>query len=161
MALALLSIGGNMNYAYIEIGMIEIPSEIALCIGITGCTIHCKGCHSPELHDPDYGSPLTEEVYLDTLKKYKNKCTCICFMGGEWYQEELIKYLQIAKDEGFLTALYTGQNWVAYDIMEWLDFIKVGPYIESLGGLADRTTNQRFYYRHNGELLDYTSQFWR
>ena len=150
-----------MNYAYIEIGLLEIPSEIALCIGITGCQLHCKGCHSKELWDENYGSPLTEEVYKDTLKKYKNKCSCICFMGGDQYQEELIKYLQMAKDEGFLTALYTGQNWVEYDIMEWLDFIKVGPYIGSLGGLADRTTNQRFYYRHNGELLDYTSQFWR
>jgi anaerobic ribonucleoside-triphosphate reductase activating protein len=82
-------------------------------------------------------------------------------MGGDQYKDDLIKYLEMAHEEGFLTALYTGQNWVDYDIMEQLDFLKVGPFIESLGGLADRTTNQRMYYRHNGELLDVTSSFWR
>lgn len=150
-----------MNYAYIEIGLQEIVGEIALCIGITGCTVHCPGCHSKELWQADYGSPLTDEVYKDTLKKYKGKCSCICFMGGDQYKDELIKYLEMAHEEGFLTALYTGQNWVDYDIMEWLDYLKIGPFIESLGGLADRTTNQRMYYRHNGELLDITSSFWR
>ena len=150
-----------MNYAYMEIGLQEVPSEIALCIGITGCTVHCPGCHSKELWDADYGSPLTEEVYKDTLSKYKGKCSCICFMGGDQYQDELIELLIIAKIMGFKTALYTGENWVDYDIMEWLDYLKIGPFIESLGGLADRTTNQRMYYRHNGELLDITSSFWR
>ena len=150
-----------MNYAYMEVACMEVPSEIALCIGITGCTVHCPGCHSKELWDENYGYPLTEEVYRDVLKRYKHKCSCICFMGGEWYQKELIKYLQIARDEGFLTALYTGQNWVEYDIMEWLDFLKIGPYIESLGGLAERTTNQRMYKIEQGAMMDITKEFFR
>jgi anaerobic ribonucleoside-triphosphate reductase activating protein len=150
-----------MNYAYLEIGLQEVSNEIALCIGITGCTVHCPGCHSPELHDPNYGSLLTEEVYKDTLAKYKNKCSCICFMGGDQYKEDLIKYLEMAHEEGFLTALYTGQNWVDYDIMEQLDFLKVGPFIEELGGLSEKTTNQRMYKIDNGVMEDITSSFWR
>ena len=150
-----------MKYAYIEIGLSEVPSEIALCIGITGCQLHCKGCHSPELQNPDYGEDLTDEVYKDTLSKYIGKCSCICFMGGDQYKEELIENLIIAKIMGFKTALYTGQNWIEYDIMKWLNYLKIGPYIESLGGLADKTTNQRMYKIENGAMMDISSSFWR
>lgn len=150
-----------MKYAYIEVACMEVPGEISLCIGITGCTVHCPGCHSKELWNAKYGELLNEELYKDTLFKYKNKCSCICFMGGDQYQDELIKYLEMAHEEGFLTALYTGQNWVDYDIMEQLDFLKVGPFIESLGGLVDRTTNQRMYHIDRGVLMDITSKFWR
>jgi len=150
-----------MNYAYMEIGLQEVPSEISLCIGITGCTVHCPGCHSKELWQADYGSTLTDEVYVETLKKYKGKCSCICFMGGEWYKDELIELLIIARIMGFKTALYTGEYWVDYDIQKYLDYVKFGPFIESLGGLAERTTNQRMYKIENGALIDITSSFWR
>lgn len=150
-----------MNYAYMEVALQEIPNEISLCIGITGCQLHCKGCHSKELWDENYGSPLTEEVYKDTLYKYKNKCSCICFMGGDQYPEEFAKFRDMAIEEGYCVALYTGQNWVDWNIMENLTYLKTGPYIESLGGLDSPTTNQRMYYRHNGELLDITKEFHR
>lgn len=100
-----------MNYAYMEVGLQEVPDEISLCIGITGCSLHCANCHSKELWDASYGNELTEEVYKDTLLKYKNKCSCICFMGGEWEEETLIKYLQLARGAGYKAALYTGENW--------------------------------------------------
>lgn len=150
-----------MNYAYMEIGLSEVPSEIALCIGITGCQLHCKGCHSPELHDPDYGSPLTEEVYKDTLIKYRGKCSCICFMGGEWSPNELIQYFKMARSMGYKTALYTGLNWITQDVFECLDYIKINPYIQSLGGLAEKTTNQRMYRIENGAMIDITKEFWK
>jgi anaerobic ribonucleoside-triphosphate reductase activating protein len=150
-----------MNYAYMEIGLQEVPSEIALCIGITGCTVHCPGCHSKELWQADYGSTLTDEVYVETLKKYEGKCSCICFMGGDQYKDELIELLIIARIMGFKTALYTGEYWVYYDIQKYLDYVKFGPFIESLGGLAERTTNQRMYKIENGALIDITSSFWR
>jgi anaerobic ribonucleoside-triphosphate reductase activating protein len=144
-----------------EVALQEVPSEISLCIGITGCTVHCHGCHSKELWDADYGSPLTEEVYKDTLKKYKSKCSCICFMGGEWCQEELITYLQMARKMGYKTALYTGENWVGDDLRRELDYLKLGPFIEELGGLSEKTTNQRMYRIDNGIMENITSSFWR
>ena len=53
---------------------------------------------------------MMDDNQKDTLSKYKSKCSCICFMGGEWYKEELITYLQMARKMGYKTALYTGEN---------------------------------------------------
>ena len=94
-------------------GLQEVPDEISLCIG--HYRMHSslsRGAIVRNFGQADYGSPLTEEVYKDTLNKYKSKCSCICFMGGEWCQEELITYLQMARKMGYKTALYTGENWV-------------------------------------------------
>ena len=48
-----------------------------------------------------------------------------------------------------------------FDVEEELksafDYVKVGPYIEALGPLNEKTTNQRLYRR--GE--DITPRFWR
>ena len=151
-----------MNYAYIEVVCMEVPNEISLCIGITGCPIHCPGCHSKELWDANYGFLLTEEVYTSALLKYKDKCSCICFMGGEWYQNDLIRLLIKAHNMDFKTALYTGENQVSYDIQKHLDYIKVGSYREELGGLDTATTNQRMLRREtDGGFVDVTKEFLR
>ena len=41
------------------------------------------------------------------------------------------------------------------------DYIKLGPYIESLGGLKSPKTNQRLYKRVGDEWQDITSSFWK
>ena len=41
------------------------------------------------------------------------------------------------------------------------DYIKLGPYIESLGGLKSPTTNQRLYKRVGDCWKDITATFWR
>ena len=41
------------------------------------------------------------------------------------------------------------------------DYIKLGPYIESLGGLKSPTTNQRLYKREGDCWKDITATFWR
>ena len=38
-------------------------------------------------------------------------------------------------------------------------YIKLGPYIESLGGLKSETTNQRLYHIENGIMEDITYRF--
>ena len=39
--------------------------------------------------------------------------------------------------------------------------IKLGPYIEELGPLNSKTTNQRFYKVNEKELIDITNLFWK
>ena len=39
--------------------------------------------------------------------------------------------------------------------------IKLGPYIEELGPLNSKTTNQRFYKIEEGKLVDITNLFWK
>ena len=65
-----------MNYAYSEISFQEIPDEISVVVGFTGCSLHCSGCHSKELWDENYGKLMTPEKMENILYKYKGKCSC-------------------------------------------------------------------------------------
>lgn len=150
-----------MNYAYVELGLQEVPDEISVVVGFTGCSIHCPGCHSKEMWDSNYGKEMTMERMENILYKYKGKCSCFCAMGGEWNPEELLSYFEKARSMGYKTALYTGLNWITQDVFEHLNYLKVGSYIESLGGLSDKTTNQRMYKIENGAIVDITSSFYR
>lgn len=66
-------------------------------------------------------------------------------MGGEWEPENLIILLKQCRAQNFKTALYSGFDIMQIDseVLVNLDYVKYGPYIESLGGLSSRKTNQR------------------
>ena len=59
-------------------------------------------------------------------------------MGGEWHEDELEEMLRIAKQKGLKTALYTGLKLFRKSIKRQLNYLKTGPWIESLGGLTSR-----------------------
>ncbi|SDX85709.1 anaerobic ribonucleoside-triphosphate reductase activating protein [Lutibacter oricola] len=133
-----------MNYSDINIALQEVPGEISISFTITGCNIKCDGCHSSYLWNKNNGSELTEELYIKTLSRYKNLASCILFMGGEWHEKELIKYLKLARTLNFTTCLYTGKEQVSQQILDQLTWIKTGPWIKELGGLDSPITNQQF-----------------
>ena len=57
-----------------------------------------------------------------------------------------ISVAQWVHKQGKKTCWYTGFAKLPEDLqMQCFDYIKVGPYIEALGGLKSKTTNQRFY----------------
>jgi anaerobic ribonucleoside-triphosphate reductase activating protein len=60
-------------------------------------------------------------------------------------------------------AWYSGKTVISRLIHKRdFDYIKIGPYIEHLGCLKDRTTNQRLYKRiSDDEFSDITSRFWK
>ena len=70
-----------LKYLYVKELFSEIPQEISLGISITGCKIHCKGCHSKELWN-DIGRPLTVEGLNEILDKHDG-VTCLLLLGGE------------------------------------------------------------------------------
>jgi anaerobic ribonucleoside-triphosphate reductase activating protein len=82
-------------------------------------------------------------------------------MGGDWNPEELLSYIKMAKEARFTTAVYVGGTTFYVPILEYLDFIKTGAYIESLGGLSSRDTNQKMWKKENNDWIDMTSSFWR
>ena len=57
-----------LKYLYTKEIFLEVPSEISLGVSITGCTIHCYGCHSRELWE-DKGNPLTIEKLQEKYSK--------------------------------------------------------------------------------------------
>ena len=122
----------------------EVPGEISLCFSISGCPLQCPGCHSPFLWKEHSGEKITPEAFEHTLNQYNDFATCVLFMGGEWHADELIELLKCAQGKGYKTCLYTGEELVESKILEYLTYIKTGPWIQDLGGLSSRNTNQIF-----------------
>lgn len=144
-----------MRYSYPQIYLQEVPDEISLGLSISGCSIKCKGCHSKETWDGNFGELLTDEVLENLLTKHKH-ISCVLFYGGEWLEKELINKLEICRKRGLKTALFSGlylEN-ISRSIINKLDYLKVGPYIRALGSLASQNTNQKYYIIHNNEILE-------
>lgn len=150
-----------MKFVSYDIVFQEIPDEVTLALNISGCPCHCVGCHSPHLWK-DEGDVLTEETIAALLAQYGKAVTCVCFMGGDGEPEEVNRLAAWVKTHGYKAAWYSGRAKMADSVLqENLDYLKLGPYVEALGGLKSPTTNQRLFRMQNGELLDITSRFWR
>lgn len=133
-----------MLLAYHTTSIHEVPNEVALVLGISECPNLCEGCHSPELR-LSVGEPLDDKLFKELLGKYKGLITCVCFMGGEWYNGELKYFLTKTQIEyGMKTCLYTKEEKLHSSLMTWLDYVKLGDFRQDLGGLESPTTNQRF-----------------
>jgi anaerobic ribonucleoside-triphosphate reductase activating protein len=145
-----------MKYYSYDIILQEVPNEISLSFSITGCNLMCVGCHSAHLWKKDSGLHLDENEFKEIIYKYKDFITCIVFMGGEWYKEELINLLKISKTVFNLkTCLYSGLDDVDDKIKEQLTFLKTGKWDRNLGGLDSLKTNQRFIDVVNNKNLNY------
>ena len=112
-------------YSY-DIVCQEIPDEITLAVNISCCPNRCPGCHSPWLWE-DRGELMTEEMLSALIGNY----------SASWIKS---KYPNIR------TAWYSGRAELpdSFDARV-LDYLKLGPYIEALGGLKSPDTNQVLY----------------
>ena len=133
-------------YSY-DIVCQEIPDEISLAVNISGCPNRCPGCHSPWLWS-DEGELMTDEFVEGLIGKYSAAITCFCFMGGDAEPDEVERICRLVKScfPGIKTAWYSGRESIpeGFDI-KVLDYLKLGPYIEALGGLKSPETNQALY----------------
>ncbi len=135
----------------------EIPGRVTLAVEITNCQGNCPGCHSPFLRQ-DIGEELTPAI-IDKLLADNFGANCFLFLGEGRDQDALLSlagHIRKAHPE-IETALYTGRESVPGEYESLFDYIKTGPYIEELGPLNSRSTNQRL--RYHGE--DITALFWR
>ena len=135
-----------MYFSYPQIYLQEIPDEITLGISISGCPLGCKGCHSTETWDPKFGEEFTFEKLYSLLERHKH-ISCFLIYDGEHHLEEYKKIFRYIKVKGLKTALYTGLELDNLDdeLKNLCDYIKVGPYIEKMGDLSSKTTNQKMY----------------
>ena len=155
-----------LKYLYISELFREVPGEITLGISISGCTIHCKGCHSRELWE-DKGESLDVETLCGLLNQHEG-ITCLCLFGGEHDIDALTELFMYAHKR-VKTAWYCGLDMIPKDklgIMQYLDWLKLGHFNIELGGLDSPTTNQRLYrIEHQGDgnywQHDITSLFWK
>ena len=145
----------------------EIPDKVTLAVNITNCQNRCVGCHSPELRE-NIGTELTKEE-IDKMIKENDGINCFLFMGEGNDKEGLISLMQYMKDKypSLSLALYSGREKVEGELLRYLDYVKVGPYIEMYGPLNKETTNQRLYKVEHEfvdteyRITDITDMFWR
>lgn len=137
----------------------EIPDEITLAVNISCCPNRCPGCHSPWLWE-DSGAPMTREMLTELIDRYSSAVTCFCFMGGDAEPAEIERLARWIRDKypKIRTAWYSGREKIpeGFDI-RCLDFVKLGPYIERLGGLKSPNTNQALYRVREDGTLEKTS----
>ena len=138
----------------------EIPNEVTLAINISNCPNRCAGCHSPHLWE-DTGNILDENTLAVLLEKYGNAITCICFMGGDSSPEDVLRLAKFVKQYNKKTAWYSGNSTLYESALSFFDYIKLGEYIEKLGGLKNPTTNQRLYRIENETMIDVTYIYWK
>ena len=153
-----------LKYLYTKEVFSEVPGEISLGISISGCNIHCQGCHSRELWE-NKGTPLTIEE-LDSLIEKHNGITCVLLLGGEADIEALAMLFKHIYNKKIKTAWYCGLDMIPKDkleIIQYLNYLKIGHYDSDLGGLTSPETNQRFYLiEHNNKdftKTDLTDKF--
>ena len=129
----------------------EVPDNLSLCFSFAGCPIHCKGCSwENEKNYKDYDLSALKEI----LNKYSSYISCVCCLGGEW-EKDFVSFLSYCKSLNLKTCLYTGlKEMKNLDILSRLDYIKLGPYVESLGGLSSKNTNQVFLDVKTGKRLN-------
>ena len=142
----------------------EIPDEVSLAINLSNCPFRCPGCHSPYLQE-DVGEELTPELFMQYVSKYKDAVTCVVFMGGDADTNILYEYAKFIKENfpNLKTGWYSGRLSIAgaEKLLDYLDYVKLSPYKQELGGLKSKKTNQRLYkVVGNKELEDITSRFW-
>ena len=153
-----------MRYVDTRIVFREVPDEVTLAINISGCPVGCPGCHSSYL-SADIGEILDEDS-ISGLIRENSGISCISFMGGDADPSYVAAMCNFVRTEfpGLKTCWYSGRGLEqAKEVIPFLDFLKVGPYVESAGPLDSPTTNQRFYAIRRGSdgtaLDDITSRF--
>lgn len=91
---------------------------------------------------------MTEEMLLMLIGKYSAAITCFCFMGGDAEPFEVMRLAKWIRSRWphIKTAWYSGKAELpeGFDTTV-MDYLKLGPYIEALGGLKSPDTNQVLY----------------
>lgn len=150
-----------LRYSNYDIVFQEVPGEVTLAINITGCPHRCKGCHSSYLQE--YFGELLLENLESLIEKYRGMITCVAFMGGDQNISDLSNALRTCKNRGIKTCVYSGANEIRIfdDVISYLDYLKIGKYEESCGGLDSLKTNQKFFVIQKGKPINMTYLFWK
>ena len=159
-----------LKYVNTLITFAEVPDEISLCIEISGCPIHCPGCHSRHLWN-DIGFDLNKESLLQLIED-ESGITCVCLMGGDQATTTITWLAKCIKEynPNLKVAWYSGKDKLDKNIvLEYFDYIKLGPYKEECGPLNDPNTNQRMYcyskyfsdFTIDKGWRDITYKFWK
>lgn len=81
-----------MNYHKIEKTSIANGTGIRVVLWVSGCSLHCKGCHNPETWSLNSGEPFDEEAKRELFEALdKPYIQGITFSGGHPLEYENIE----------------------------------------------------------------------
>lgn len=153
-----------MKYVNYDIVFQEFPDEVTLAVNLSGCPCQCPGCHSQYLWG-DVGETLDWQRLASIIDRYGTNITCVALMGGDADPESVMGLMTMVRRTypDLHTGWYSGRQDLPEGFRpECFDYVKLGPWIEALGPLKSRTTNQRLYrYHADGSREDITHRFWR
>lgn len=159
-----------MNYHKIEKTSIANGEGIRVVLWVSGCSLHCKGCHNPSTWNINSGEPFDENAKKELFEALdKPYIQGITFSGGHPLEKENVEeiyYLIVEIRQRFPTKdiwLYTGYTWdslffeednlteIPYDqyrraILLMCNVVVDGSYIESLRDMRLKwkgSSNQR------------------
>ena len=140
-----------MKYLYCKEVFSEVPGEITLALSISNCQIRCKGCNQKELWE-DIGSILDSSVLKTLLRRHRG-ITCVLFMGSGNKEYQVLNSLAMeAHKNGLKVAVYLGEDNIPEELdKSYFDYIKIGHWDTSKGGLDSPTTNQKMYFLEHQE----------
>lgn len=142
-----------MNYHKIEKTSIANGTGIRVVLWVSGCSLHCRGCHNPETWNVNSGKLFDEEAKQELFEALdKPYIQGITFSGGHPLEPENVEEVtNLAREikEKFPTKdiwLYTGYTLeeIYYKeigrILLYIDVLVDGEYIE---GQRDLTLKWR------------------
>lgn len=139
---------------------------ICVSVYVSGCDLHCKGCHNPQLWDCNYGVEVSiEDVFEIEKALHANGVERdLCILGGEplhinniAFVHALVNYVKMVSPS---TKIYV---WTGYtiediflngkpiyiDLFRAIDVLIDGPYIEEQRDITLKmrgSKNQRIHY---------------
>ena len=131
-------------------GFIDVPSQISLNVFVSGCRKRCPNCQNPELQEFSNLRWVDADLFNEIMGRFPLS-SWVCFLGGDAvYQARGLEALaKEAKNYGKNVCLYTGMSYEELDFLNKtdIDLIIDGEYVEKLGGVHQKTTNQRIFLR--------------
>ena len=132
-----------MNYADIKTFDINNGEGVVVSLWVTGCPIHCEGCHNKEIWDPNTGYEFNQNTMDYILESLADERIDKNFsvLGGEPLSplnyETVLKIVKEVKKTfpNKKIWIWTGYHFERLKKLEIFDYIDVlieGPYVESL-----------------------------
>ena len=137
---------------------------------VSGCNIHCKGCHNKELWPLNSGKEMSVE---DVYKELMNDDFNISILGGEpllQYDAILDLCKMIKRHSAKTIWLWTGLELVRVQdsypkLLDYVDVLVDGPYKEQykdINMVFRGSSNQKIYqvnHCNGNSVTDITNQF--
>lgn len=154
-----------MRYLRITSPDIENGLGFRVTLWISGCKLHCPGCHNPESHDFMSGREITEETYEELFRRLeKPYIKGLTLSGGNPLDsdlEELIFLLKrikmkYPKKDIYLFSGYTLDEILDSDkkrVLEYIDILIDGPFIikQKDPSLAFRGSKNQVIWEKNSD----------